>query len=250
MKRVPLSSAGVENAETFDWIAYFEYNNAHLLKIDYTVCNELTCDEIKLITPSIKAFQIGEGSEGKHLWKTVVKFSEKSGYTRYREIMRWFIIEENRHSNTIKRYMNAYGIPTAKHLWIDNVFRLMRKPMGIGCEVIVLVTAEMIALSYYDALAKATRSKQLKIICDQMLHDELRHVVLQSDTLRRLSQRRNKLTNQIVRAVRKILMRATAFVVWRKFRSLFVAGGYSYQDFRSNCKGYLKESMNIESAGQ
>ncbi len=87
--------------------------------------------------------------------------------------------------------MEIYQIDTTEKLWIDNVFRHLRKMMGLECEVIILVTAEMIALSYYTALSNATKSELLKTICSQMLNDELKHVVLQSDTLFRISNRRN-----------------------------------------------------------
>ena len=72
MKRVKLEEAKIENLREFNWIEYFKYNNSHLLKLDFNKGNELTEEEKKPITPSIKAFQIGEGSEGKHLSKVVL----------------------------------------------------------------------------------------------------------------------------------------------------------------------------------
>lgn len=186
---------------------------------------------------------------GKHLSKVVEKFSIKHNYKNYIEIMKWFIAEENRHSQTLKKYMEIYNIESVKKLWIDNVFRFLRKIMGLECEVIILVTAEMIALSYYTALSNATNSKLLKTICEQMLNDELKHVVLQSDTLHRISKNRNKVINKIVRGIRKFVMRFTVFVVWYKFKKLFLKGGYSYKLFKKHCIGYLNESINIEKTG-
>ena len=93
MKRVKLEETKIENLREFNWIEYFKYNNSHLLKLDFNKDNELTEEEKKLITPSIKEFQIGEGSEGKHLSKVVEKFALKSGYKDYIEIMKWFILE-------------------------------------------------------------------------------------------------------------------------------------------------------------
>lgn len=90
----------MENLKNFDWIEYFKYNNAHLLKLDFTNNTELSKAKKELITPSIKAFQLGEGSEGKHLMKVVEKFSKQKDYKEYPEIMKWFILEENRHSQT------------------------------------------------------------------------------------------------------------------------------------------------------
>ena len=250
MKRVELIETNIINLDKFDWIKYFKYNNEHLLKLDFSNNKELSIDDIKLITPSIKAFQIGEGSEGKHLSKVVDKFSKKTGYVEYPEIMKWFILEENRHSQTLKKFMEVYNIKPVKKLWIDNIFRLLRKLMGLECEVIVLVTAEMIALSYYTALSNATNSNVLKTICKQMLNDELKHVVLQSNTLHRISMNRNKVVNKIVRLIRKIIMRCTVLVVGHKYKKLFLKGGYTYKDFKKNSLEYLDESIYIENYGK
>ena len=248
MEKVKLAETKIENLRSFNWIEYFKYNNMHLLKLDFNN-TELSNEEIELITPSIKAFQIGEGSEGKHLSKVVEKFAIKNDYKEYQEIMKYFIAEENRHSQTLKKYMEIYKIEPVQKLWIDNIFRLLRKMMGLECEVIVLVTAEMIALSYYTALANATNSKLLKTICTQMLNDELKHVVLQSDTLYRISKNRNVIVNKLVRIIRKLIMHCTVFVVWHKYKKLFIKGNYEYKKFKSHSLEYLKESIHIEKTG-
>lgn len=246
MKRVNLKETGIEDIKSFDWVEYFKYNNAHLIPLDYSLNNELNRGQKRLIFPSIKAFQIGEGSDGAHLTSVVKAFAEKTEYTEFPEIMRWFIVEENRHSQMLKAYLETYGEECEKSLWIDNIFRGLRKLMGIECEVIVLVTAEMIALSYYDALADATDSVLLKDICAQMLHDELMHIVLQSDTLNRISSGRAEFFNTISRAIRKILMSVTSSVVWKKYKDVFVKAGYTKKDFKENCKFYLNQSITIE----
>ncbi|MDE5995649.1 MAG: hypothetical protein K2G56_01890 [Eubacterium sp.] len=221
-----------------------------MIKLDYSLNNELPAEEKALVFPSIKAFQIGEGSEGKHLSKTVKEFAERINYNSFPEIMKWFILEENRHSQTLKKYLDVYGIESVQKLWIDNVFRFLRKLMGLECEVIVLVTAEMIALSYYDALSDATNSKLLKDICAQMLNDELKHVVLQSDTLNRISSDRNEIINNISRIIRKAIMSITSSVVWLKYKKVFEKGGYTKKLFKENCRFYLNESIAIEITGR
>lgn len=246
MKRVNLKETGIEDIKGFDWVEYFKYNNAHLIPLDYSLNNELNRGQKRLIFPSIKAFQIGEGSDGAHLTSVVKAFAEKSNYTDFPEIMRWFIVEENRHSQMLKAYLEAYGEECEKSLWIDNIFRGLRRLMGIECEVIVLVTAEMIALSYYDALADATDSVLLKDICAQMLHDELMHIVLQSDTLNRISSSRAEFFNTISRVTRKILMSVTSSVVWKKYKDVFIKAEYTKKDFKENCRFYLNQSISME----
>ena len=249
MKRVKLKTTKIKKLSNFDWIEYFKYNNSHLLKLDFSNNTELSNEEKKLITPSIKAFQLGEGSEGKHLMHVVEKFALKKNYKEYPKIMKLFIMEENRHSQTLKKYMEIYNIEPAKKLWIDKVFRILRKMMGLECEVIILVTAEMIALSYYTALSNATNSTLLKTICTQMLNDELKHVVLQSDTLHRISKNRNEMINKLIRKIRILVMKVTVYVVWHKYKKLFIEGNYEYKKFKKYSLEYLKESINIEKTG-
>lgn len=249
MERISLKETNIKNLSEFDWVEYFKYNNSHLLKIDFKNNSELSEDEIALITPSIKAFQIGEGSEGRHLKKCVKKFADKAGYKEYEAIMKWFVSEENRHSQTLKKFMDIYHIEPVKKLRIDNVFRLLRKLMGLECEIIVLVTAEMIALSYYTALSNAVSSDVLSVICQQMLNDELKHIVLQSDTLHRISADRSNALNHLSRFIRQFIMQTTVFVVWHKYKTLFTNGNYPYKKFKKHSMDYLKESIQIEKTG-
>lgn len=244
-----LKQSGIEKISEFNWIEYFKYNNSHLLKLDFSIDNELSDYEKQFISPSIKAFQLGEGSKGVHLMKCVKNYTEKTGYYEYTEIMKWFVTEENRHSQTLKKYMQIYDIAPDKRNLLDNIFRLLRKLTGLECEIIVLVTAEMIALPYYTALSDSTNSTLLKTICAQMLNDELKHIVLQSDTLHRISLNRNELINNSVRVIRKILMSITSFVVYHKFSKLFTNGNYSYKKFKYECKKYLSDSICIEKTG-
>lgn len=245
MERVPLSDTRITDPISFEWLAYFQDNAAHLPHLDFTRKADLSEAEKSLITPSIRAFQLGEGSDGRCLLHAAEQFAAQTEYREYPEIMRYFIGEENRHSHTLKRYMALCGIEPAQRVWIDSMFRFLRKRMGLFSEVTVLVTAEIIALSYYKALSEATQSALLKNICAQMLYDELRHVVFQSATLFRL----RKVRPLVVPFLRRALMRVTAFVVWHSFRPLFLKGGYTRRCFFHHCMEYLTESIAIEKSG-
>ena len=54
-----------------DWISYFKSNDQQRLHIDFSKELPLTDSERRLITPSVWAFQKGEGSDGRHLMNTV-----------------------------------------------------------------------------------------------------------------------------------------------------------------------------------
>lgn len=222
-----------------EWVSYFEKNYTERLQIDFSQEKMLSEEERDLIFPSVRAFQKGEGSDGVHLLKTVDIFVKKGGEPEYREAMVWFVREENQHSQYLKKYMDFYQEKGLKRSFLDDAFRRLRKLMGLKCEITVLVTAEMIALTYYDALANCTDSPVLKSICHQMLHDELPHIMFQSYTL---SHFQNRLPDKLLRI---LLMKGTLLFVWGAFHTVYQAGGYDFHRFAMENQGYLQQSIYL-----
>ncbi len=225
------------------WTAYFKKNDRHRLNIDFTNEPTLGEEEKALIFPSISAFQKGEHSEGSYLKSAALKFAEKNNEPDYPKAIEFFIKEENFHSSYLAQYMNYHNIPlkSGGHngKLFDMIFRRLRRINGLHSEVTVLVTAEIIALSYYSALCNAAESKALKSICLQMLHDELPHIVFQSYTLGHF------LTRPVNIFLRALLMEITCAAVWLAYRKVFAAGGYSFRRLLSESIGYLKQSVII-----
>lgn len=222
-----------------DWLKYFDYNRTHLLKLNFYEGEKLTANEKLLISPSIRAFQIGEGSSGNNFIKLAKEYADNTGDFQYIEEVHAFIGEENRHSKTLGYFMEVNGISPVKSSGLDRCFRFLRKRFSLKWEIIVLVTAEMIALSYYTVLSKVTESTLLKEICRQMLRDELRHVIFQSQMLKKLK------LNRWDQLIRKVLMLITANIVWLCFRRIFKQGEFNYQKFICECFGYLRQSGEI-----
>ncbi len=166
-----------------EWSAYFSHNDKRRLKIDFSQEENLPDTVKKRIFPSIREFQKGEGSDGRYLMEAAEVFADQRRIPEYKEAMRRFVREENRHSAYLREYMNFHHVGAKEKSLLDRVFRKLRRLGGLRCEVTVLVTAEMIALTYYDALARNTDSAALKSICGQMLRDEIPHVMFQSYTL-------------------------------------------------------------------
>ncbi len=165
------------------WKKYFIANDRKRLQIDFSREKDLTEVEKKLIFPSIQAFQKGEASNGNFLMRVVEDFAYKNHEEDYIEAMRQFVKEENWHSAYLKKYMDYHDVQSKDSTFLDRCFRRLRQLGGIKCEITVLVTAEIIALTYYDALSRCTASPALKEICAQMLNDELPHIMFQSYTL-------------------------------------------------------------------
>lgn len=217
-----------------EWLKYFTLNDSRRLNIDFSREGKLTKSEKSLIFPSIKAFQKGEGSDGGYLIKCAKEFGEIA-----EKCVQLFIKEENFHSAYLKQYMEHYGVKSAKRNVLDSIFRKLRQLGGFKCEVTVLVTAEMIALTYYSALAECTSSPALKSICNQMLHDELAHIVFQSYNL---SKFRSGCMDIFLR---QLLMGLTSVAVWLAYGNVFREGGYGFGEFISENFGYLRQSVKM-----
>lgn len=106
-------------------------------------------DRKGLIQPSVRAFQKGEGSDGANLLRQAEIFSVKTGEKGYKKAIRWFIKEENFHSAYLRKFMDFHKIRPLKKSRLDDIFRILRKLGGLKCEVTILVTAEIIALTYF-----------------------------------------------------------------------------------------------------
>lgn len=222
-----------------EWASYFAQNDTQRLVLDFSQEKELTSLERKLIFPSVRAFSKGEGSDGAYLMKTVERFIRESGEKDYSRAMRLFIKEENFHSAYLREYMEYYGVEPLSSSFLDTVFRKLRKAGGLKCEVTILVTAEIIALTYYDALSKCAESPVLKKICAQMLHDELPHIMFQSYTLSHFEVRK------IDKLLRKLIMHITTLFVYGAFKNVLKTGGYNLRRFLKENMGYLKQSIYL-----
>ncbi|MBQ9991062.1 MAG: ferritin-like domain-containing protein [Lachnospiraceae bacterium] len=223
------------------WIKHFLKNDRHRLQMDFSEEKELSTEEKKLIFKSIAAFQKGEGSEGSYLLSASNTFAKIFDQSNYPHAMELFIREENWHSAYLARYMQFHQVEKQQKNFLDGVFRKLRQLGGIRSEVVVLVTAEIIALSYYTALANAASSPLLKKICGQILKDELPHIAFQSYTL---SYMKNTLLHRLARI---LLMEITTVAVWIAYKDLFTAGDYSFRKLMNENLGYLKQSIQIAS---
>lgn len=121
---------------------------------------------------------------------------------------------------------------------LDGVFRLVRKVKGIYSEVTVLVSSEIIAISYYVAMGDANSSPALKSICEKILGDETPHIPFQAFTLSLYPQSR------ATRPLQRGLMAVTCLVVWDSYHELFRAGGYSLRRLFRDSMQVLEQSIS------
>jgi rubrerythrin len=227
-----------------EWKSYYQQNAQSLLEIPWHLGAELTPEEKIAVSQSVKEFQAGENSEGKHLYQDAQKYSEQTGDQDYVAAIKMFIAEEQRHARDLARFLTLNKIPLVKTTFTDVVFRKLRHLFGgLEISIAVLITAEIIAKVYYAALREATKSKILIGLCDQILRDEVKHVQFQSEQLSKLRSKRNYLGLIWTMGLQRFLFFGTVFVVWLFHRKVFLRGSFSFQRYWQTCWREFNEAF-------
>jgi hypothetical protein len=198
---------------TREWRQYFERNAREALRLGFEQY-ELTEDERERIASSIQGFQIGEASEGRHLKAGADAFARRTGNADYPPAIVHLIREENRHSAYLGNFMKRHHLPFAKTTWTDRVFRALRRAAGIELSLRVLVTAELVAVTYYDCLSDATGSPHLKRICRRMLDEEAKHVEFQMHHIHWMNLQGNLLRAALANLGHAAITAGTLLAVW------------------------------------
>lgn len=217
------------------WLAYFEANAVAPDPIPWEVEETLTPEQSRCIAASVAKFQLGEYSEGHSLYAFARAFAEELGDQQLVAITRYFIKEEQKHANLLKRFMQAHGLPLMRKNWTDSIFRRLRKLAGYELSVTVLITAELIALVYYRALRACTDSRVLAAICDRILEEEDAHTRYESELLRFLRGRRSGWLRGAPELLHRFLYAGTVLVVYFDHRRALRRGGYGVGAFWAGC---------------
>ncbi|HEY1921768.1 MAG TPA: ferritin-like domain-containing protein [Tepidisphaeraceae bacterium] len=236
---------------SLEWLRYFEENAKSLLEIPWDVGPELTADETDAIAQSLKEFQAGESSEGKHLYRHAQDYAERTGDREYVGAIRLFIAEEQRHARDLGRFLKINGIELVKTTFTDQVFRRLRNLFGgLEISVAVLITAEIIAKVYYAVVREATKSTILRRLCDQILSDELRHVQFQAQQLRTLRAKRGMIRMAMTRFLQRFLYFGTVLVVWVFHKRTIRRGGLSCLGWWGLCWREFNDAFARELSAQ
>jgi len=226
---------------SWQWIEYFRANAQRTPASAAPAALSLSPWERRVISDSIAEFQLGESSEGRHLKWLARRWSRRTGDRAYAYAIDLFIDEENRHARDLGAFMDAEGIERLGHSLADRVFRRLRKLGGLELAVRVLVSAEIIAQVYYQALRDATRSAPLRALCERILEDEEPHVRFQCERLAIL--RRGRRAHAAVEGLHWILLGGAAVVVWINHHRVLRAGGFGLVAFLREVAGFGAVAM-------
>lgn len=217
------------------WRNHFRANLSD--ELNTPIQDSWTPAEAALLAPSLAQFQLGESSDGRHLLQYARQFGESSGDEWLGEAMALFIQEENRHSHWLGEFLRAQHVPLLRACWSDRVFRVLRKLLGFGLMVAVLVCAEIVAVPYYSAVRQQTSSRWLRAICSRLLQDEAIHLRFQASNLGAVWRRWS--ITRLFREFHKGLMAGICLVVWFEHGAVLRAGGYTPLSFLFHCQELL-----------
>lgn len=182
------------------WLAYFERRAGEPLDTppDAPFTPRLGCEAV---ARSLARFELGESGDGAALRR----LAAATGDPAYARSIELFVREEQAHACWLGHLRERFGGRRLASHWSDTAFVVLRRIGGLRREICVLLTAELVALSYYRVLARAYDDPVLDATCRRILLDERGHVAFHRATL----------GHEFARMPAPA--RAAAFLAWRAF---------------------------------
>jgi hypothetical protein len=221
-----------------EWLEHFEHNAANRRDIPWQLGVHVEPYLRVPLVRSLQRFQVGEQGDGKHL----IAGARSNGNTVYARTVELFIREEQAHSRLLASLLAAMGAPLLKWHWSDLAFMQLRQLCGLRVELLVLLSAEMIAKRYYRALYEGTRDPVLRAAFAQILSDELGHVAFHIDFLQRGFADLPNPVPRLVRMAWRAFFSAVCLVVAHDHRSVLKAVGVAPNEFLRDCHQIFKET--------
>lgn len=213
------------------WRAHFEENLTHQ-RIDFCQRPRITPEQKRAILYSLKAWQLGETSDGRHLLAAAGRYARRIGDPLYVEAVKLFIREEQKHGGNLGRYIDALGEQRTRKDWGDTLFRKVRylnRSMELWTITVVIV--ESAAQVFYQALHDATTCPLLQSICTDILLDEAHHIKFQNERLHILFQRKGFYNKALSLLAYSVLFFGIIHAVWYGHRRALRAGGVDRATF-------------------
>ena len=213
------------------WSRHFLQNREGPCALPWHDPYRLSADERRLVSRSIQQFQLGEWARGRGLTRRASSHPVLAADPWFIPALELFIAEEQGHSGILGRFLDRQGIPRLTNHWLDGVFRRMRKLAGLEVCATVLVTAEVLAIPFYQALRDATRSHLLRSICVRVLCDEAAHLNYQALTLGLIRRPLGDRARRIRSLCHSILFYCAALLLWQQHHRVFRAARWDSRRF-------------------
>ncbi|MBV9041295.1 MAG: ferritin-like domain-containing protein [Acidimicrobiia bacterium] len=178
--------------------------------------------------PSIATFQLGESGTGEHLLAAARRAGADPAYV---DSLGHFVAEEQEHARLLELVLSDLGVPLRTRHWSDRVFVLVRRLHSLRTEVLVLLVAEVIALTYYSSLRDGIDDPALHEIFARIHDDEIVHVEFHCQTLPRHLERFPGPIHRCARLLWKLLVTGASIAVAIDHRHLLRRVGVTRRSF-------------------
>lgn len=215
-----------------EWIAWFTRNASHLRTIPWETGSAGLAQNIEAIGPSLRAWQLGETSDGSHLLAAAHNYARRIGDPEFVDAVHLFIAEEQRHGADLGRCLDLAGVPRAQRDWGDSCFRAIRyfwPSMEVWATPVVMVESH--AMIYYQAVRRATGSPVLRAVCEQILADEVPHLRFQCERLGILHRQRAPWLLALTMLFHRLFFAGITLAVWVAHRRVFESSGTNFSRF-------------------
>ncbi len=220
------------------WYRHFLERKAHD-SLPWHEPYRLSAGELRLVRRSIQQFQLGEWARGRGFRRRAAGHAGFAADQWFLPALELFIGEEQGHSEMLGRFLDHEQIPRLSNEWTDDAFRRLRKLAGLELCVTVLVTAEVLAMPFYQALRDATRSNLLRSICVRILCDEAAHLNFQALTIGLARQPLSDRARALRSWCHTLLFRGTALLLWCQHRKVFRAAGWDFGRFWNDARRWF-----------
>ena len=213
------------------WKNHFQ-NNLTKQRINWDTKPSIREAEKKEILYSLKAWQLGETSDGSHLLSATRKHAKKIQDPTYVEAVKLFIKEEQKHGENLGKYIDLIGEKRVKRDWGDTLFRKIRYfNTSMELWTISVIIVESAAQIFYQALHDASACILLKSICRDILIDEAHHIKFQNERLHEIFASKRFYSKAFSIGWYGLLFFGTIHAIWFGHKKAFKAGGVEKHEF-------------------
>jgi hypothetical protein len=163
------------------WLQYYQQNCLNRPEPQWRLPPPEDSHALRALARSLAHFQLGESGDGTNLLRHAHRTHADD--PAYCEALAFYVQAEQSHALLLEKLVARYrGRPVTSH-WTHSLFRCVRRALGIGFEIQVLVIAELIGTGYYRLLGRLGSDPVLREVCDLLLRDEAQHVAFHAERL-------------------------------------------------------------------
>lgn len=157
------------------WRAHFEQQQQRT-RPPIDDATEIPPEHRDRLAASLARFQLGETGEGRIVADLRRRAAAWGLSPDYLEALRLFIAEEGRHAAILGTAIRALNGQTLSRTWSADAFARVRRIAGPGLEMLVLLAAEVAALSFYGTLVQRLPVGPLRTALHEIAGDEAMHL--------------------------------------------------------------------------